>query len=194
MHPGSIKRLCMREREKEREDKRAVEGGLGGGQFQGDQATGTEVKESRSQGVQNDRRPGSVLEGGAPLSSAQLLEEPENVPKRRRTAEEGCGHPGEPRGPQYGHSESRTRATAEAGSEVDGPELEHRPARAWGRGDPTGRRRASRRRAAEVQLMVTGRSVLTGVLPSCCAGFIRSLQTTVSHRLLHQVLDYLSPA
>ena len=130
-----------------------------------------------------------MLEGGAPLSSAQLLEEPENVPKRRRTAEEGCGHPGEPRGPQYGHSESRTRATAEAGSEADGPELEHRPAPAWG-----GRRRAASRRAAEVQLMVTGRSVLTGVLPSCCAGFIRSLQTTVSHRLLHQVLTtFLQP-
>ena len=39
---------------------------------------------------------------------------------RRRTAE-GCGRPGEPRGPQYGHSESRTRATAEAGSEANGP-------------------------------------------------------------------------
>lgn len=47
-HCGSIqvKRLCVLEREKERERERAVEGGLGGGQFQGDKGTGTEMKVS----------------------------------------------------------------------------------------------------------------------------------------------------
>ena len=44
-HCGSIqvKRLCVCVRKRERD----VEGRLGGGQFQGDKATGTEVKVSR---------------------------------------------------------------------------------------------------------------------------------------------------
>ena len=66
------------------------------------------------------------------------------MPKRRRTAEEGCGRPGEPRGPLYGHSENRTRATAEAGSEADGPRAGAPPGSAWGwRGpEPAETRRA----------------------------------------------------
>ena len=44
--------VCVRERERERkrERERDVEGGLGGGQFHGDKATGTEGKVSRIAG------------------------------------------------------------------------------------------------------------------------------------------------